>query len=166
MELFVRLEKLSNAIKTANGLRESKYRYDAISYIGNIEILRELFNEKGMLYFNLIPNNGNIKPNPPFFANYFLNDRFANNFTSLYYLHTNTPCFGYANKEPQIKGKPNPMYKYKDDLFLFDLSNENVIDLYILKNQKQNAMKCLESFEECKAKIANETLKPIYNYKM
>lgn len=167
--LFLRLEKLSNEIKSKNGLRDSKYRYDAVSYIGDLDIVKLLFNDKGMLFFNLIPNDGRIKQNPPFKANYFINDRFSQNFTSLYYLgnsHTFTPCFGYANSAKEIKGKTNPMYEYRDALYLFDLSLENIIDVYIFKNKKNDAIKLLQDFENIKSSICEIVPKRVFDYKL
>jgi hypothetical protein len=167
--LFLRLEFLSNEIKSKNNLKESKYRFDATGYSGDLDIVKLLLNPKGMFYLNLIPNDGRIKPNPPFKAKYFMNDRFSNNFSSLYYFgnsHTFTPCFGNPNTNKEIKGKPNPMYEFRDALYLFDLSVDNVIDLYIFKNKRNEPAKYLELFDRIKEQMQNEKLKRVFDYKM
>jgi hypothetical protein len=122
-DLFVKIEKLSKAINAVNGLRETKNSYNSINHIDidKNEMPSSIFKSK----------DDNIIKILQFNTYSFVNDIFPYNDRLLYFILSKPPCFGYTNIRKKIKAKPNLVYKFKEDLCVFDLKYEDSKDLYL-----------------------------------
>lgn len=131
------LEKLSETVREQNKIR-SKSRWDCTAYLNDYGYigLDSFINQVGQFYLYLAkPFVKSKSGNPP---DWNLTQG-SLNFTGIY-LEAPNSSFGWGcpNGNPFLSnGKKNPLFAYKDDLYLFNLSKDlKQIELIVLPNKQ------------------------------
>jgi hypothetical protein len=120
-------------------------RYDLCFSHGNWNALDRLKNNKGELFFNLIPSDKNAhrKRNdttPEYYLQCTPSKSKAVNFSGIRFLYAENCRTAFASGEPsplpQLTGNvANPMYEQRNDGFLFIFSdNMDILEILIIDN--------------------------------
>lgn len=139
------LEKYKNI--TRKGVVESRKqpRYDLTMMVGFWESLENLKNNKGEVFFNLIPTDKNqYRKQDGTTPEYYLQCRPPKsktvNFSGIRFAYTDSGKPIYGSGEPSDKAKlksgvVNPLYQNKDDGFLFIFSDDTQqLEILIIEN--------------------------------
>lgn len=171
IKVYCKFQKLSAELKEKNNIT-AKNRYDCVLYAGDPERVKPFINFKGMLYLNLTDQIDFVKANKKRMTDFSLTGSKSLNFTGLYSENAENKnyFFGYPNEKPYLKnGNVNPMFPFRNDLYLMIFNNEfSEFELFILPLNRNYAKECYYSlingeFDNEIEKIKAGT-KQFYNY--
>lgn len=142
---YFRFEELSSEIRIRNNLKpDTKNRLDCTKFVAPEENLRGLtffVNNKGMLYFNRTPVNKICKANIQRQAALMLTG-LSINLTSVYIENIDYPEYAFGNPPyshmlGKKKRKPNPLFTFRNDLYLFITNKDySLLEMIIVPNLK------------------------------
>jgi hypothetical protein len=141
---YFKLAMLPDDAKAQNKIKVGAIvpRLDCIRYSGNYNGLEAFKSPKSQLFFNLTPCREIIETHTKRYAEFCL---CANslNFGSLYkYLDFPNYAFSYPNAHPTIgkERKPNPLYTFRNDLYLMILSADYTkIEIFVVEDGRNFA---------------------------
>jgi hypothetical protein len=171
---YFELVVLPDEAKTKHKIKlEAKVkRFDCIRFSGYYKGIEPFLSPKGMLFMYCQKANTMVNASDERLTDYVLQSN-SLNFSSIYPLLT--PEFtGFAYGEPNNKkhlsnGKPNPIYEFKNDGFLFIINPDYTkIELLIIESSRytiQGYLKQLANgeFDEALQQM-RATAKPFYEY--
>ncbi len=135
---YYKLITLPDEVKTQNKI-VSKARLDCIAYVGNNEALTNFVNKKGQLCFYKTPCKKFVKAQNKRVAEWSLTNN-SLNFSSIYIEDFDFLEYGYGypnSKQRLTDGKPNPLYPYKNDGYLFIINKDYTqIEILILPDAR------------------------------
>lgn len=137
---YYELVVLPNEVKAKHKIKlDAKIkRFDCIRFAGYYKGIEPFKNKKGMFIEFLTPANTMVHTTDERRAEYVLQNN-SQNFSSIYTL-LQPEFIGFAWGEPNNKknlsnGKPNPMYEFKNDGFLFIINPDFTrIELLIIES--------------------------------
>jgi hypothetical protein len=172
IDLYVKLEMLSKAIKEQNNLKPSKSRLDATLFNGEYrDIVKPFENAKGMLFLNLTPQKDFVKAKEERLTEFSLTGK-SMNFSGLYFEEIENPyfCYGYPLGKPMLSnGTPNPSFVFRNDLYLFIVNDTYTeVEVLVFRNAKNYAsdylqLLCNGEFDT-QIEEQRKKAKPFYNY--
>lgn len=120
-------------------------RYDLCFAHGNWNVLNRLKNNKGELFFNLIPSDKNAhrkrnNTTPEYYLQCTPSKSKAVNFSGIRFFYSNNCRTVFASGEPSLLPKlagnvANPMYERRNDGFLFIFSdNMETLEILVVDN--------------------------------
>lgn len=144
---FEQLPELKNVTRKGVTAPRKQPRFDLVSMAGYWEALNSLKNHKGQLYFNLIQTDKNVHrkqdgTTPEYYLQCTPAKSKAINFSGIRFLYENGKSTIFASGEPSDKerlqgGVINPMYKQRNDGFLFIFSNDmERLEIIVIENGK------------------------------
>ncbi len=173
---YFKLEQLSPEIRIQNNLKpDTKNRLDCTFFNAPESHLRGLtffVNHKGMFYLNLTPAQKVSKASLQRQAVYMLTGRSVN-LTSIFIDDPESPEYAYGNPpyKPMLtkKKKPNPMFSFKEDLYLFIINDDYTqVELVIVPGQKNlwtsYYLKLIQGELNSAIQNLRDGAKPFYHY--
>lgn len=126
---------LPEEVKQLNKIK-SKARLDCVCFSGNYEGLTFFVNKQGQLFLYKVPAKEMVNTHSKRISEWTLSNNNLN-FSSIYI--ENLDCinfgYGYPNKNPfiGIEKKPNPVYPYCNDGYLFIINSDyTVIEVLVI----------------------------------
>jgi len=171
---YYELVVLSNELKVKHNIKlEAKIkRFDCIRFAGYYKGIEPFMNKKGMFIEYLTRASEMVNASDECRADYVLQNN-SLNFSSIYHLlNPELNCYAYGepnNKKNLSNGKPNPLYKFRNDGFLFIIDpNFTKIELLIIEGGRYLIKGYLSQlaageFEEALQQMRN-TAKPFFEY--
>lgn len=150
LEVYYKIEKLSDELRVGNKIK-SEERLDCTMHTNNkgYEGMKPFKNKKGQMFFSKRFCKDFVKANTKRLAECSLTGQ-GLNLSSLYGYTPN--CEGYAYGYPNPKrvlsnGEPNPLFEYRDDLYLFYIRDGfNTIEIFVIPNGRSMATSHYQTF--------------------
>lgn len=162
---------LPDEVKAQNKIR-SKARLDCVLYSGNYLGLTFFVNKQNQLSLYKVPAKDIINTHCKRIAEWALSNNNLN-FSSIYIEDLDCPQYGYGypNKNPFIgkDKKPNPLYKYSNDCYLFIKNNDYTeIEILIIEDGRNLIIPYYEHlidgrFDNDIKELRDKAI-PFYNY--